>query len=171
MTIDRVWRSPISRLASWLLIIPSVVIGIVLMELACRLVNLPFPPQNNTEWSSRVVFLDGSDQIFRNISDIFTYQPNQHVRNMTGFITRDGFKVEYNYYFATNNLGLVQDTEVLPQRGSFMLLGDSFTEGQGAAPWFRLVSPIIEELGYQPVNGGLMGTGFAQWNKLARYLA
>jgi hypothetical protein len=171
MAIDRVRQSPTKRLASWLLTIPSVIIGIVLVELACRLVSLPLPPQNDTDWTRRVVFLDGDGGIFRNIGDIFTYRPNNHVRNLTGFLTHDGFKVEYDYRFATNNLGLVEDGDVFPQKPSFLLLGDSFTEGQGAPPWFRLIRPTLEELGYQAVNGGVLGTGFAQWNKLERYLA
>jgi hypothetical protein len=33
------------------------------------------------------------------------------------------------------------------------------------------VSPEIGQLGYQAINGGLIGTGFAQWLKLDRYLA
>ena len=59
----------------------------------------------------------------------------------------------------------------MPGRESLLLLGDSFTEGQGAEPWFRQVSPEIEKLGYQAVNGGLRGTGFEHWLKLAQYLA
>ena len=33
------------------------------------------------------------------------------------------------------------------------------------------MSPVIEKLGYQPINGGVLGTGFRQWLKLDRYLA
>jgi hypothetical protein len=66
---------------------------------------------------------------------------------------------------------LAQDADVAPGRKSLLLLGDSFTEGQGAEPWFRLVSPTIESLGYQPVNGGVLGTGFQQWLKLGQYLS
>jgi hypothetical protein len=89
---------------------------------------------------------------------------------MTAFFSEDNFNVEYAYRFRTNNFGLVQDADVIPERQSLLLLGDSFTEGQGAEPWFRLVSPEIEKLGYQGVNGGLMGTGFEQWLKLDLYL-
>jgi hypothetical protein len=79
--------------------------------------------------------------------------------------------VEYDYRFRTNNFGLVEDTDVMPARDSVLLVGDSFSQGLGAEPWFRLVGPEIERLGYQPVNGGLVGTGFEQWLKLDRYLA
>jgi hypothetical protein len=50
-------------------------------------------------------------------------------------------------------------------------LGDSFTEGQGAEPWFRQLAAQTENLPYQLVNGGLFGTGFEQWEKLAHYLS
>ena len=97
--------------------------------------------------------------------------PDNDIRNVTAFLTNKDFIIEYDYRFRTNNLGLTQDFDVIPGRKSLALLGDSFTEGQGAEPWFRLVAPTIDKLGYQPVNGGVMGTGFGQWLKLARYLA
>jgi hypothetical protein len=80
------------------------------------------------------------------------------------------FKTEYDYHVQTNDFGLVQDTDVIPGQVSLLLLGDSFTEGVGAEPWFRLVSPEIHKLGYQPVNGGIGGTGFGGWLKLEQYL-
>ena len=119
----------------------------------------------------RLVFLDGPSPIFENHGDIFTYLPHSKIRNLTAFLTDRGFVTEYDYRFETNNFGLVQDADIAPQRDSLLLLGDSFTEGEGAEPWFRLVSPAIEKLGYQPINGGVMGTGFEQWLKLDRYLA
>ena len=118
-----------------------------------------------------MVFFDGDNSIFENHGDIFTYLPRNTVRNVTAFFSRDDFTIEYDYRFRTNNLGLTQDADVAPGRKSLLLLGDLFTEGQGAEPWFRLVSSTIERLGYQPVNGGVLGTGFQQWLKLDQYLA
>jgi hypothetical protein len=115
--------------------------------------------------------LTAGARFFRNQEDIFTYVPHSNVRNLTAFFSDNDFEVEYDYHFQTNNLGLVQDADVMPGQASLLLLGDSFTEGQGAEPWFRLVSPGIEKLGYQAVNGGLRGTGFEHWLKLQRYLA
>src|SRR5579863_4030401 len=176
MTDDRLpgrSRTPsaIRRTAPWLLIIPSAIIGIVLVELFCRLF---VPSIGNTESVfkplRRVMFFDGRDAIFRNHEEIFTFVRHDEVRNLAAFLTDDGFTVEYDYRFRTNNLGLVQDADIVPERPSLLLLGDSFTEGLGAEPWFRLLSPAIDELGYQPINGGLLGTGFDQWLKLERYL-
>ncbi len=119
----------------------------------------------------RVVFFDGSGSIFRNQGDIFTYIPHNDVRNLTAFFFDNELRIEYDYHLRTNNLGLVQDVDTIAERESLLLLGDSFTEGQGAEPWFRVVSPEIAKLGYQAVNGGLMGTGFRQWLKLEEHLA
>jgi hypothetical protein len=167
------------RSSQWLLIVPSIALGMLLIELFWHLFLAP----NTYDWtrymqSRRIVFLDGREGIFENHEDIFTYLAHNEVRNVTAFFDdRDltiedrGFTIEYDYRFRTNNWGLVEDTDIVPERRSLLLLGDSFSEGQGAEPWFRQISPLIEQLGYQPVNGGLLGTGFEQWLKLDRYLA
>jgi hypothetical protein len=160
------------KIGPFLLIIPSVIVGIILIELFCKLF---VPSIANTKelfkWNRPFLFIEGRDTIFQNHGDLFTYVPHNEVRYLLGYISDDDFHVEYDYHLQTNNLGLVQDADVVPDRESLLLLGDSFTEGQGAEPWFRLVSPEIDKLGYQPVNGGLMGTGFEQWLRLDRYLA
>jgi hypothetical protein len=49
------------------------------------------------------------------------------------------------------------------------VLGDSFTEGQGVGPWItRLKNSAASRM--QFINGGLLGTGFAQWKLLNDYL-
>jgi hypothetical protein len=146
--------------------------GILLVELFCQLFLPPTRnPQSLYEGFQRVIFFDGDNTIFQNHGDIFTYVRHSEIRNLTGDFSDDEFKVEYDYHFRTNNFGIVQDADLVLERDSLLLLGDSFTEGQGAEPWFRLVSPTIDKLGYQAVNGGLLGTGFEQWLKLDRYLA
>jgi hypothetical protein len=114
--------------------------------------------------------LDGPQTIFRNSGEIFTYIPHSEIPNLTIFFRGGDFGIEYDYHFRTNNFGLVEEADVATDQDSLLILGDSFTEGQGAEPWFAQVSPGIAKLGYQPINGGLLGTGFEQWNKLQRYL-
>jgi hypothetical protein len=159
----------IGKMGPWLLIIPSAVIGILLVELFCRLF-VPSLRHTESRLLQRVFFLDGRDTIFQNHDDIFTYLPHDEIRILTAFFSDDAFNVEYDYRFRTNNFGLVQDADVMPERESLLLLGDSFTEGLGAEPWFRLVSPEVDKLGFQAVNGGIRGAGFATWAKLERYL-
>ncbi len=157
------------KLATWLLIIPSAVIGILLVEVFCWLF-VPWIGLNIPGRDSRVVFFEGLGQIFENHADIFTYLSDNNVRNVTAFFNKNDYNIEYDYRFRTNNLGLTQNDDVLTGRKSLLLLGDSFTEGQGAEPWFGLTAPAIETLGFQPINGGVLGTGFGQWLKLTRYL-
>jgi hypothetical protein len=160
----------IKRSMPLFLMLLSVAIGIVSVELFYRLI-LASSASIDDKAMHRVVFLDGRGTIVQNHDEIFTYLPHNEIRNLTGFVYDRRYNIEYDYHFQTNNFGLVQADDIVPQRESFLFLGDSFTEGQGAEPWFRMASPQIDKLGYQPVNGGLMGTGFEQWVKLARYLA
>src|SRR6266700_4117483 len=159
------------KLATCLLMVASVILGICVVEFFGHM----FLPSNGNSLAiykhvHEILFFDGPDKIFRNQGDIYTYVPHSEIRDVTGFFSDDDFKIEYDYRFRTNNLGLVQDADIEPNRESLLLLGDSFTEGQGAEPWFRVVSPEIERLGYQAINGGLMGTGFNQWLALESYL-
>jgi lysophospholipase L1-like esterase len=102
---------------------------------------------------------------FRNEGKIFTYLPNSTVHSTAYYENGPALRKEYDYEFKTNNLGLVQKLDIEKDRPSILVLGDSFTEGQGATPWFyRLESGNSKPL--QLINGGLLGTGFAQWKLL-----
>lgn len=158
------------KLFSWLLIVPAILLGIVIVELFSALLPTGSGGDGADMQMRRIVFLDGHLPIFINHGDIFAYAPHNNVRNVTAFFAADSFKIEYDYRYHTNNLGLVQDGDVRPGAASFLLLGDSFTEGQGAEPWFREIAPEIARRGLQPVNGGVMGTGFLQWLLLEHYL-
>jgi hypothetical protein len=160
------------KIGPFFLVIASIIIGVLIVESSCQLFCSSIRRTQIVDKAiHRIIFFDGRDTIFRNQGDIFTYVPHSDIRNLTIFFSDNGFEVEYDYHFRTNNFGLVQDADITPGQASVLLLGDSFTEGQGAEPWFRLVSPEIEKLGYQAINGGLRGTGFEHWLKLERYLA
>lgn len=162
------------RFSSWLLVLPSILVGIVVFEVFCHFFapsigRAPHPGENFG--ANRIFFFSGADQVFRRYHDIFTFTPHAEIRQLTTFYSDHDYENEYDYHFRTDNLGLVNDADIIPGKASLLLLGDSFAEGLGAEPWFRRVSPEIERLGYQPINGGLMATGFKQWLKLDRYLA
>jgi len=55
-----------------------------------------------------------------------------------------------------------------PGREVYLLLGDSFTEGQGATPWFYKLEATHADK--KIVNGGILGTGPAQWKALHDHL-
>jgi hypothetical protein len=157
------------KIASWLLIIPSIFIGVLLFEIFSPLF-LPWIRNTDTGMQRLIYFFDGPDTIFRDFGETFTYVPHSDIRVLTVSYSDSDFNIEYDYHIQTNNFGLVQDNDVIPERDSLLLLGDSFTEGVGAGPWFRLVSPEIYKLGYQPISGGIGGTGFSGWRKLEQYL-
>ena len=149
----------LAKLAPWLLAISSTLIGILLVELFCWLF-VPSLGWNIPGRDHRVVFFDGDDSIFENHGDIFTYLPRNTIRNVLAVFSPAGFTVEYDYRFRTNNLGLTQDADIVPGRKSLLLLGDSFTEGQGAEPWFRTREPNDRETGVSARQRGGAWHGF-----------
>jgi len=157
------------KMAAWILIIPSILIGIVLFEILSH-IFLPWVRNADPGMRPFIYFFDGPHTVFRDYGETFTYVPYSDIRVVTLSYSDADFNTEYDYHIQTNNFGFVQDTDVIPQQISLLLLGDSFTEGVGAEPWFRLVSPEIAKLGYQSINGGIGGTGFSSWLKLDKYL-
>jgi hypothetical protein len=158
-------------LVASIMVVVSAVLAIVLFELVCYLFVPSIRGASVYDWSHRILFIDGDKGTFRNQGDIFTYIPHGDIRTTVVYFSDHGYDVEYDYRFKTNNYGLVQDFDIVSARPSILLLGDSFTEGQGAEPWFRQLAAKADSLPYQIINGGLFGTGFEQWSKLERYLA
>jgi lysophospholipase L1-like esterase len=79
---------------------------------------------------------------------------------------------EYDYQFTTNAHGLVQLKELDHSKAAVLFLGDSFTDGQGAQPWFyRLEQEWPESSRYQLVNGGIVGTGVEAWGRLYKAMS
>lgn len=144
----------------------SILIGLVLFEIIASLV-IGKELSNEHERSRRYMLFGTSDHFpaFRNQGKIFSYSPNSSISATTYYEVESGLHKEYDYEFKTNNLGLVQKLNTDKDRPSILVLGDSFTEGQGATPWFY----DLESRNSKPeqlINGGLLGTGFAQWKLL-----
>lgn len=120
----------------------------------------------------RRYYLVGADSgsAFQNIGQFFVFQPDSKIRAAVYYDTRLGWVKEFEHEFQTNNFGLVQRQDIHAGRPSVLVLGDSFTEGVGAEPWFEQLAPSLLERDYQPVNGGLAGTGFRQWLLLHDHL-
>lgn len=78
---------------------------------------------------------------FRNEKGHFTYHANKNIRSVTLYSTErpssmDEIAIEYDYTMVTNNAGLVMMEDIDMDKSHYYIVGDSFTEGQGAAPWF-----------------------------------
>lgn len=146
------------------------VAGVGLIEGAWRLLGLRSTVLAEYDSRYRLIGTEPAGDVFRNVGDIFVYEPGRQVRTVAWYDTPGGFVREYDYRFRANNLGLAQAKDVEPGVPSILFLGDSFTEGQGAAPWLDAVADRLAATGLQTVNGGLFGTGFAQWLRLHDHL-
>jgi hypothetical protein len=156
--------------ANFFLVIFSIFFSFVAIEIAYKIV---LKDENAYKWDQRYMLFSASPEnsvLFRNIGPIFTYQPNILVKSKTYYYLDEKYQVEYDYQFKTNNYGLVSDVDINPIKESILIIGDSFTEGQGAEPWFRSLLANVKNSRYQFVNGGLLGTGFAQWSLLNQHL-
>lgn len=149
----------------------SVVIGLVLFEVLAGFI-IGKELSNDHERSRRYMLFGTADSTpaFRNQGKIFSYQPNSSIRPAAYYENGDQLNKEYDYEFKTNNFGLVQKLDVVKDHSSILVLGDSFTEGQGATPWFYALEQGNSSKKMQIINGGLLGTGFAQWRLLHDYL-
>ena len=113
--------------------------------------------------------LYSKDKVFDEYKDFFKYQPNLFSRHLLYYYEENEFLKIWDYEFNTNNFGLVQKTDIFPNRDSILFLGDSFTEGQGAEPWIDDLGKNI--YGHQIVNGGFGGAGPKQFIYLNDYLS
>jgi hypothetical protein len=122
------------------------------------------------QWDRRLMFFSEGN-VFQNQGwGGFVYKPNARIRSQTFYITdlnAPRHTEEYAYEIRTNSSGLVQLADISTSRPSIIFLGDSYTEGQGALPWFyQLESRWPQRARYQIINGGILGTGFEAWERL-----
>lgn len=109
---------------------------------------------------------------FINHKGYFKYFPNAEIRNLTLYSKSDpksigDIEIAYDYLIRTNNMGLVMQADVIHNDRVIFVIGDSFTEGQGASPWFYDLEKSYENPKEKIVNLGILGTGPQQWENLA----
>lgn len=149
----------------------SCIIAILLVEVIYKLSPLQ-EKEKVYRWDLRYMLFsnDDGESIFRNIENFFVYQSNANIHSTAYYFVNGQWTKEYEYVIPTNNFGLVQTNNIQANTQSVLLLGDSYTEGQGTAPWFELFRKNNPLKNLQPVNGGLLGTGFKQWWLLHNHL-
>ena len=160
---DKTRKFPRELLKAGLLVVLSVVLGMVLVEVALRVCN--FPPKQGPR------FLFFSRPGMKDQHKDFGYYENRKIREVSICKTREGFQVEYDTSYSTNNLGLVQKSNFDPAKKSLVFIGDSFTQGEGATPWFYKLEAGWRDNTYQLVNLGLIGTGLVQWRDTLKWFA
>jgi len=146
------------------LLLFSIFASLALAECAAR-----FFPQTFYYWEHRFLFY--SSHAVRNVGTYWEYVPHTWVRSAAvyGFPCSD-YHVEYDVWFRTNDIGLVQTGDFDRSRNSIAVFGDSFTEGQGATPWFyRFEAEAREKMerrSLQLLNFGHQSVGVPYWHDL-----
>jgi len=100
----------------------------------------------------------------------FAYEPDSSVRQLVVVVTKQGRAIEYDTTLTTNNLGLVQKRNLSPGETAVVVIGDSFTEGVGAPPWFY---DLEAEIGgeFRLANLGVVNTGAQHWERSLSWFA
>lgn len=105
---------------------------------------------------------------------VWTYRPNTAIREVSVYglpslvSTEPALTIEFDCPMRSNNLGLLQDDDIPPGTPVTLVLGDSFTSGQGGCPWFHKLQAQRPQ--DRLLNAGLLGTGVDQWWRLLEYL-
>jgi len=112
---------------------------------------------------------------FQNFQNFFKYYSNTSIRSTALFSKVKPTKlsdliIEYDYIISTNNAGLVMQKDLKNAEEVIYIVGDSFTEGQGASPWFYKMEEFYNNTNVKLVNLGILGTGPKQWNNLENFI-
>lgn len=165
MRIDMSWTN---RLIALLIISLSTIISFFIVEYSYRYI---IDSDINNDFTNRTMLFESGDS-FQNHDGYIKYFPNQEIRSLTLYtksepISIDDLVIEYDYLIRTNNFGLVMKRDVYPNQRAVFVIGDSFTEGQGASPWFYELEDSYDVTEPQIFNLGILGTGPQQWENLA----
>jgi len=157
-----------NKLKPLVIISLSTIISFLIVEYSYRYIKHEgsFPKGN---YKNRTMLFEVGDN-FQNFDGYFKYFPNQEIRSTTLYTREkptsiDDIQIEYDYIIRTNNSGLVMKRDVIPNEHAIFVIGDSFTEGQGASPWFYELEDTYN--GPQIINLGILGTGPKQWENLS----
>lgn len=122
------------------------------------------------QWDRRLMFFSEGHNLRNTEWGGFAYQPKEAIHAQTYYITNldpPQITKEYDYRFTSNSYGLIQLYDLSDAKPAILFLGDSFTEGQGAQPWFYGLEANWPRLSrYQIVNGGILGSGVETWGRL-----
>lgn len=147
------------------LILFSLLLSLLIIDGFLRLINY-FP--KTTENMSYYFITKPS---LKDQRTAYAYHENTEVREVAVTEGRKGLYIEFDASFKTNNLGLVQRSTVISGRKSIVIIGDSFTQGIGADPWFYRLEESWYNNDYQLVNLGITGTGMLHWQDTIQWFS
>ena len=144
-------------------------ITLTILELTYRMYKRCCAPESYDQRT--ILYSAGSN--FMNMGGFFKYEPNKTIQVMTVFwrfpYDPSDLKIEYGYEFQTNNAGLVMQADIVKGEDAFFLVGDSFTEGLGAPPWFYELESEVREGRTPFLNLGISNTGPGHWLNSVTY--
>ena len=112
-----------------------------------------------------------SKNAFRTIEDngLWTYRPDSKIFSASIYHFFSLGWIEWRCSFKTNKFGFVDTNYNGEDSVDFLVLGDSFTQGQGGCPWLtrdRLQSGSFPKI----INAGLEGIGVTEMEKISTWL-
>jgi hypothetical protein len=153
-------KSPFLNLV---MLITSCLVAVILVELLLRVFIIKdFKPS---------YYLFMSKPALQDQETAFGFKENTLVREAAVTWYGSRFDIIYDTSFTTNTIGLVQKKPFDPKKEALVLVGDSFTQGSGAVPWFYRLEEQWQNSRYQLINLGIMGTGIEQWQVMLRWFA
>lgn len=156
----------INKVKAILIVAISTIISFFIIEYFYR-----FTSNDGINNPHRTMLFEAGDN-FKNHDGYLKYFPNKEIRSVTLYSKSepssiDDLVIEFDYQIRTNNLGLVMQRDVYPNETAIYVIGDSFTEGQGASPWFYELEDSYDVTKPKILNLGILGTGPQQWENLA----
>jgi len=151
---------------NFFLLVATLIVTLFLIEIILDS-TLGDKNKKNLAYNRYMLFSEGD--VFQNVDKIFKYHANKKIISRTFYDLEDSFIEEYNYLIQTNNYGLVQKDNIEKNKQSILFLGDSFTEGQGFYGWVNKFNGSYKN--YQVINGGILGTGFKQFELLEKHIS
>ncbi|MCI5221784.1 MAG: SGNH/GDSL hydrolase family protein [Candidatus Electrothrix sp. AR4] len=149
----------------------AIVIAIIIL---LEIIGL-FVFDNRYYWNLRyLTYSDGAiaNQTIRHSNgdsavNLWTYAPDSTIRSIAVYADVFGATLEYDCAFHTNSLGFIKaGSPAKPV--DYLVLGDSFTEGQGGCPWLTEDAIKSDEIlsDFNILNGGLQGTGIKSFESV-----
>lgn len=156
------------RLKASFIVCISIIISFFILEYSYRYIQ---SNDSNKGFINRTMLFEAGNN-FENYEGYFKYFPNSKIRSLTIYSKSNpksikDLVVEYDYLIETNNMGLVMKNDLFFNESVVLVIGDSFTEGQGATPWFYSLEDSFNSSKVKIVNLGILGTGPKQWENLA----
>jgi hypothetical protein len=127
---------------------------------------------NRYNWDLRYLYYSNNPIVneFSTPKTFWKYNPNSDIRSIATYQRLFSVGIEYDCTYHTNKFGFI-DTGEITNYADFLVLGDSFTEGQGGCPWLTKDTLLIDDhlSNFKLLNGGLQGVGILQFEQVLDY--